>query len=162
MEEVQKQTYVITDMKKRLKDILMIVSWRELSNTYFHKSSSWLYHKMDGIDGNGGQGGFTESEALLLRGALIDMSERLRKAAEQNGTAQRSGIGNPALLPGKRMPDCDQPVLQSYRRTMAEDPGADRSFDEQHNSGRIRLLNHGRGYICVLFVTLRQLPINYT
>jgi len=83
MEEVQKQPYVITDMKKRLKDILMIVSWRELSNTYFHKSSSWLYHKMDGIDGNGGQGGFTESEALLLRGALIDMSERLRKAADE-------------------------------------------------------------------------------
>ena len=83
MEEVQKQPYVITDMKKRLKDILMIVSWRELSNTYFHKSSSWFYHKMDGIDGNGGQGGFTESEALLLRGALIDMSERLRKAADE-------------------------------------------------------------------------------
>lgn len=70
-------------MKKKLKDILMIVSWRELSNTYFHKSSSWFYHKMDGIDGNGGQGGFSETEALQLRGALIDMSERLRKAADE-------------------------------------------------------------------------------
>ena len=38
---------------------------------------------MDGIDGNGGKGGFTESEALLLRGALIDLSERLRKAADE-------------------------------------------------------------------------------
>jgi len=83
MEEVLKQPYVITDMKKKLKDILMIVSWRELSNTYFHKSSSWFYHKMDGIDGNGGQGGFSETEALQLRGALIDMSERLRKAADE-------------------------------------------------------------------------------
>ena len=46
-------------------------------------SSSWFYHKMDGIDGNGGKGGFTESEALLLRGALIDLSERLRKAADE-------------------------------------------------------------------------------
>ena len=83
MEAVLTQPHVITDMKKKLKDILMIVSWRELSNTYFHKSSSWFYHKMDGIDGNGGKGGFTETEALQLRGALIDMSERLRKAADE-------------------------------------------------------------------------------
>lgn len=83
MEAVLKQPYVITDMKRKLKDILMMVSWRELSNTYFHKSSSWLYHKMDGIDGNGGKGGFTEEEALQLRGALLDMSERLRKAADE-------------------------------------------------------------------------------
>lgn len=83
MKAVLTQPYVITDMKKKLSDILMIVSWRELSNTYFHKSSSWFYHKMDGIDGNGGKGGFTETEALQLRGALIDMSERLRKAADE-------------------------------------------------------------------------------
>jgi len=74
---------VITDMKKRLQDILMVVSWRELSNTYFQKSSSWLYHKMDGIDGNGGKGGFSEVEAMQLRGALIDLSERLRRAADE-------------------------------------------------------------------------------
>lgn len=83
MEAVLKQPYVINDMKKKLKDILMIISWRELANTYFHKSSSWLYHKMDGIDGNGGKGGFTEAEALQLRDALIDMSERIRKAADE-------------------------------------------------------------------------------
>ena len=52
-------------------------------NAYFHKSSSWLYHKMDGIDGNGGKGGFSEKEAFLLRSALIDLSERLRKAADE-------------------------------------------------------------------------------
>ena len=83
METVLTQPFVITDMKKKLKDILMIVSWREISNTYFHKSSSWIYHKMDGIDGNGGKGGFSEKEALQLRGALIDLSERLRKAADE-------------------------------------------------------------------------------
>lgn len=83
MEEVLVSPMVITDMKKRLKDVLMVVSWRELANTYFHKSSSWLYHKMDGIDGNGGKGGFSEKEAFLLRSALIDLSERLRKAADE-------------------------------------------------------------------------------
>lgn len=83
MEEVLTAPYVVTDMKKKLKDILMIISWRELANDYFHKSSSWFYHKMDGIDGNGGKGGFSEMEAHQLRGALIDLSERLRKAADE-------------------------------------------------------------------------------
>lgn len=83
MKTARTSSVVITDMKKKLKDILMIISWREFSNTYFKKSSSWFYHKMDGTDGNGGKGGFSEKEALQLRGALIDLSERLRKAADE-------------------------------------------------------------------------------
>lgn len=73
----------ITDMKKRLGDILMTISWREFANTYFHKSSSWLYHKLDGIDGNGGKGGFTDGEAEEMRDALYDLSDRIRRAAER-------------------------------------------------------------------------------
>ena len=74
---------VITDMKSRVKDVMMAISWRYFANTYFHKSSSWFYHKMDGIDGNGGTGGFNAEEAELMRGALIDLSERIRRAAEE-------------------------------------------------------------------------------
>lgn len=74
---------VITDMKKKVKDIMMAISWRDFANTYFHKSSSWFYHKMDGIDGNGGKGGFNQDEAEQLRGALIDLSNRIRRAAEE-------------------------------------------------------------------------------
>jgi len=48
---------VRTDMKARLGDILMALSWREIARNYFGKSSSWLYHKLDGIDGNGGVAG---------------------------------------------------------------------------------------------------------
>ena len=59
MTEAVKQTEKITDMKKKASDILLAISWRELANSYFHKSSSWLYHKMDGIDVNGGKGGFS-------------------------------------------------------------------------------------------------------
>lgn len=72
----------ITDMKNVLSDILLAVSWRELSNTYFARSSSWFYHKMDGIDGNGGQGGFTPEEAEQLKGALYDLANRIRRAAD--------------------------------------------------------------------------------
>lgn len=76
------QAPMVTDMKVRLKDILLIVSWRELSKKYFGKSSSWLYHKMDGISGNGTPGGFTKREAEAMKSALLDLSNRIRIAAE--------------------------------------------------------------------------------
>lgn len=37
---------VITDMKKKVRDIQMAISWRDFANTYFQRSSSWFYHKM--------------------------------------------------------------------------------------------------------------------
>lgn len=82
METVIRQDQ-ISDMKQRLQDILFAVSWRELSRTYFSRSCSWFYHKMDGIDGNGGKGGFSADEASQLKGALVDLSERIRRAAER-------------------------------------------------------------------------------
>lgn len=82
METVVDRPALIGDMKKRIRDIQMAISWREFANTYFHRSSSWFYHKLDGIDGNGGEGGFTEEEAEQLRGALIDLSERIRRVAD--------------------------------------------------------------------------------
>ncbi len=82
MEIVMTQDTRIYDMKKRMSDILVAISWRDIANNYFGKSSSWLYHKMDGIDGNGGKGGFTPEEAQQLRGALCDLSERIRRCAE--------------------------------------------------------------------------------
>lgn len=82
METVMKSPATVTDMKKKVQDILMSVSWREFANTYFQKSSSWFYHKMDGIDGNGGTGGFNRQEAEQMRNALMDLSNRIRRAAE--------------------------------------------------------------------------------
>ncbi|MGN0029070.1 MAG: DUF5053 domain-containing protein [Marinilabiliaceae bacterium] len=73
----------ITDMKKRMSDIYLAVSWREISRTYFSKSVSWFQHKMYGIDGNGGVGGFNQEEAQKLREALLDLSDRIRRAAEK-------------------------------------------------------------------------------
>lgn len=82
MEAVMESPVIVTDMKKRVKDIQMAISWRDFANTYFQRSSSWFYHKMDGIDGNGGMGGFNEEEVGQMRGALIDLSNRIRRAAE--------------------------------------------------------------------------------
>ena len=73
----------VTDVKKRLSSIYMKITWREIAQEYFGKSPSWLYHKLDGIDGNGGRGGFTQEELLILKGALTDLSNKIRQAAEE-------------------------------------------------------------------------------
>ncbi|MCM1077859.1 MAG: DUF5053 domain-containing protein [Bacteroidales bacterium] len=72
----------ICDMKARMRDIYLAISWRELNRTYFSKSVAWFQHKMYGIDGNGGVGGFTPDEAEKLYCALNDLANRIRKAAE--------------------------------------------------------------------------------
>ena len=82
MEAVLENTVMITDMKKKIRNIQMARSWRDFANTYFQRSSSWFYHKMDGIDGNGGIGGFNEKEAEQMRNALFDLSDRIRRVAE--------------------------------------------------------------------------------
>lgn len=82
METIITTPELITDMKKKMQGILQAISWRDFANTYFHRSSSWFYHKMDGIDGNGNQGGFNQEEASQMRDALLDLSERIRQAAE--------------------------------------------------------------------------------
>ena len=82
MEYAIHQTIEQQTMRQKLYDLLVAISWADLSRTYFGKSSSWLYHKMDGRDGNGKPTTFTTEEQEQLKGALIDLSNRIRKAAE--------------------------------------------------------------------------------
>lgn len=82
MEAVIQTKTLISDVKNKMSDILVAISWREIARTYFGKSSSWLYHKLDGIDGNGRAGGFTPDEAEQLKGALCDLADRIRRAAD--------------------------------------------------------------------------------
>jgi hypothetical protein len=70
-------------VRQHLSDILLDISWAKIAQKYFGKSSSWLYHKLDGIDGNGNKNDFTYMEKLQLKNALMDFSERIRHAAEK-------------------------------------------------------------------------------
>ena len=75
---------MLTDAKTRLQDILIAVSWREIARHYFGKSSSWLYHKLDGIKSDGTPGGgFTPKETEDLKAALHDLAERINTAASK-------------------------------------------------------------------------------
>lgn len=89
---IKQQTERISDMKKRMSDIYLAVSWRELSRTYFDKSVSWFQQKMYGIDGNGGVGGFSPEESEQLYQALNDLSDRIRRAADR---IKQPAVGEP-------------------------------------------------------------------
>ena len=69
-------------VKTQLSDIMMDVTWSKISRMYFNKSASWIYNKMNGIDGNGGSGDFSYEERLQLKNGLYDFAERIRKAAD--------------------------------------------------------------------------------
>ncbi|MBQ7812632.1 MAG: DUF5053 domain-containing protein [Bacteroidales bacterium] len=73
---------VDTQVKNSLREIYLFITWGKFANTYFNRSSSWLYNKFNGRDGNGGEGGFTESEKVQFKSALLDFSEKIRKVAE--------------------------------------------------------------------------------
>jgi hypothetical protein len=71
-----------TSVSTQLQDIRLDITWSSIARRYFNKSASWLYNKMNGIDGNGGEGDFNYSEKLQLQNALYDFSARIRKAAD--------------------------------------------------------------------------------
>lgn len=72
----------MTPVKSKLMDILLMVTWAKISAQYFGKSSSWIYNKLNGRDGNGGEGAFTEEEIATLKGALVDFADRIRRCAD--------------------------------------------------------------------------------
>lgn len=71
-----------TTFRAKLDDILVCISWGHIAKDYFGKSPSWLYHKFDEIDGNGGKGGFTDAELSTFKGALCDLADRIQKVAD--------------------------------------------------------------------------------
>lgn len=64
-----------------LQDLHLSISWGDLARRYFTQSAPWLYQRLHGIDNNGQPIAFTDEEKELLRGALYDLSERIRHAA---------------------------------------------------------------------------------
>ena len=78
---METETLTVKTVKQHLSDILLDISWAKIAQKYFGKSSSWMYHKLDGIDGNGNKSDFTYGEKIQLRNALLDFSERIRNSA---------------------------------------------------------------------------------
>jgi hypothetical protein len=72
-----------TTMMMQFRDIALDVTWSKIAAKYFpEKSASWFYNKLNGRDGNGGEGDFTYAEKIQLRNGLYDFAERIRHAAD--------------------------------------------------------------------------------
>ena len=78
-----KEEVKVPTIREQVWDIIVEVSWGQISEQYFGQSRSWLSKKMNGKGFNGGEGDFTEEEKEQLKGALFDLSERIRKVAYQ-------------------------------------------------------------------------------
>lgn len=71
-----------TDVKKKLDDILIELSWAQISEQYFGKYRTWLYHKMNGSKKNGEKVDcFSSEEVERLKGALCDLARRIDRCA---------------------------------------------------------------------------------
>ena len=65
-------------------DIYDMITWGDFARCYFpDRSVSWFYNKMRGVDGNGGAGAFTDEERRQLSEGLIQLSQRIRSAADR-------------------------------------------------------------------------------
>lgn len=69
-------------VKEVLSDVYEEVNWAYLAKNYFGKTRSWLYHKFSGSN-NGIPDDFSDVDRERLRGALVDMADRIRAAADK-------------------------------------------------------------------------------
>lgn len=72
----------VRTLTTELQDILLHLTWGRISKEYFDRSGPWIYNKLQGRDGNGGTGGFNPEEQQKLKGALCDLANRIRAAAD--------------------------------------------------------------------------------
>jgi hypothetical protein len=68
-------------LRKKLNDVLPIVSVSYLAKTYFHKSPQWFYQRLNGNAVNGKPAKFTTEELKVLQGALQDISGKISASA---------------------------------------------------------------------------------
>ena len=67
--------------RHKLGDIPEAISLSYIAKTYFGKSRGWLMQKVNGNIVNGKKATFTPSESRQMREALLDLSNKLSKAA---------------------------------------------------------------------------------
>lgn len=72
-----------TEVKAKLRDVYLTITWAKIADRYFGRSTSWIYNKMNGRDGNGGEGAFTPEETIQLKEALYDFAERVKRCANE-------------------------------------------------------------------------------
>ena len=65
------------NVKSIMWDIIVDISWSNISHKYFGRSRSWISQKFVGKNGNGIETDFTASERETLKDALNDLATRI-------------------------------------------------------------------------------------
>lgn len=68
---------------ERLDSIYTEVPWGHIADRYFSQSATWLLDRLRGHTRQGEPRSFTADEIVRLRGALVDLSERIRHEADR-------------------------------------------------------------------------------
>ena len=71
-----------TQFAKNLREVESFIKWRYVAIHYFNQSPAWMVNKMIGKDDKGEPIEFTEDEKLILKGALVDMADILRRTVD--------------------------------------------------------------------------------
>nr|WP_294939557.1 DUF5053 domain-containing protein [uncultured Prevotella sp.] len=71
-----------TTVRQVLAAVYEDINWAYLAQNYFGKSRSWLYHKFSGTN-NGKPDDFNDIDRETLKGALVDIANRLRMTADK-------------------------------------------------------------------------------
>ena len=64
-------------MKQKLRDVLPAISLVYIAKTYFNKTDTWLYQKVNGNAVNGKPASFSPAELETMKFALNDLSHKL-------------------------------------------------------------------------------------
>jgi hypothetical protein len=64
-------------IKQKLQDVIPAISLVYIAKTYFNKSDTWLYQRINGNIVNGKPANFTKQEIEKLKFALSDISKKL-------------------------------------------------------------------------------------
>ncbi len=84
LEKAEKSIAPHSIRRHQLADIDLSISWLDIADRYFDKPVKWLYQRLNEVelDENGQAYKLTQDERETLKKALLDLSERIRKASE--------------------------------------------------------------------------------
>ena len=64
-------------LKQKMKDVLPAISLVYIAKTYFNKTDTWLYQRINGNIVNGKPAAFSDKELNIMKFALNDLSRQL-------------------------------------------------------------------------------------
>ena len=70
-------------VREAITDIRISISLGDIARRYFGKSAAWFYQRLNGTTVNGKPAEFKEEERQLLKGALLDLADRIKNVAEK-------------------------------------------------------------------------------